>query len=165
MKAVWALSLPAHYMQPTQDLSFIPLHHYTLLSELKIACLTLCLIRITQPSHTYKRTSHMSTYITWLIYRDDKSVVTIHITRLLIFMSSKKPCCLSTAFVPVILSSLHLIWITHLKASSLTIHGLHYCHHVHDHCNLPLAFKRQASIQSMHYMLLKLEFEYPAFLH
>ena len=80
-------------------------------------------------------------------------------------MSSRKPCCLSNAFVPVILASLHLISIAHLKASSLTIHGLHYCHHVHSHSNLPLALKRLASIPCMHYMLLQLEFKYPAFLH
>lgn len=39
---------------PHKVFSFISLHHYTLPSELKIASLTLCLIWITQPSHTYK---------------------------------------------------------------------------------------------------------------
>lgn len=78
-------------MPPTQGLSFISLHHYILLSELKIASLTLCLIRITQPSRTYKGGSYLSllsTYITWLMYRDNTSVVAVYNTRLFIFMSS-----------------------------------------------------------------------------
>lgn len=41
-------------MPPTQRLSFISLQRYTRLSELKIASLTLCLMRITQPSHAYR---------------------------------------------------------------------------------------------------------------
>lgn len=89
-ESVCFLSSPACY-SATNTRSFLRLTAPLLLSELKIASFTLCLIRITKPSHSYKGRSYrslFSIYTPWLMKKDNTSVVVINNTSQVRFMSS-----------------------------------------------------------------------------
>lgn len=126
---------------------FLPAHYYTTYTRVFIHLtapshsavwvknsLSLCLIWITQPSHTYKGSciSHLSTYILpdlytevpQVLYRTKYKVIHIYVLHL-----TRKPVACRSS-LSLILPALYLIWITHLRASSVSIPiGCFCCHH------------------------------------